>query len=108
MKIKAKITLFTSIFLVLMVVVITFFSVRNIQAQGEERVQNYKAEEINKVKTQLGAAEEELKYRKEQQANGRPHTWQDTQAERKVQSLQDTLADAEEELRRIGKWSNGR
>jgi signal transduction histidine kinase len=53
MKIKAKITLFTSFFLVLMVVVITFFSVRNIQAQGEERVQNYKTEEINKVKEHL-------------------------------------------------------
>ncbi len=53
MKIKTKTTLFTASFLVMMVAVITFFSVRNIQAQGEVRVQNYKTEEINKVQNHL-------------------------------------------------------
>lgn len=53
MKIKAKITLFTSLFLVLMVVVITLFSVRNIQNQGEQRLQNFKTEAVEEVKKHL-------------------------------------------------------
>lgn len=53
MKIRAKITLFTSMFLVLMVVVITYFSVLNIQQQGEERLLAYKDEAIADVSNHL-------------------------------------------------------
>jgi signal transduction histidine kinase len=53
MKIKAKITLFTSFFLALMVVVITYFSVRNIEQQGELQLQAYQNEEIEDIKAHL-------------------------------------------------------
>lgn len=53
MKIRAKITLFTSFFLVLMVVVITYFSMENIQKQGEQRLQTFKEEAIDDVKNHL-------------------------------------------------------
>lgn len=53
MKIRAKITLFTSLFLVLMVIVITYFSVLNIQNQGDERLQAYRTEAIDEVRSKL-------------------------------------------------------
>ncbi|MEP1743788.1 MAG: cache domain-containing protein [Kangiellaceae bacterium] len=53
MKIRAKITLFTSLFLVLMVIVITYFSVLNVEKQGEERLQTYKNEAIDDIREHL-------------------------------------------------------
>lgn len=53
MKIKTKITLFTSFFLVLMVVVITFFSVRNIDKQGAQQLQTFQNESIEEIKNHL-------------------------------------------------------
>ncbi len=53
MKIRAKITLFTSFFLVLMVVVITYFSMENIQKQGEQRLLTFKTEAVDEVKNHL-------------------------------------------------------
>jgi signal transduction histidine kinase len=53
MKIRTKNTLFTSFFLVLVVAVVTLFSVSNIRKQGEERIKNFRTEELEKVKTHL-------------------------------------------------------
>ncbi len=53
MKIDAKITLFTSVFLVLMVVVISFFNLRSIEAQGELRLQDFKTAAMVDVKQKL-------------------------------------------------------
>lgn len=53
MKIRAKITLFTSIFLILVVIIITYFSVINIEQQGEERLLNYKKEAVEDVSNHL-------------------------------------------------------
>ena len=53
MKIRAKITLFTSLFLMLMVALLTFFSIQNIQKQGEVRLKNYKDDTISDVKDHL-------------------------------------------------------
>jgi methyl-accepting chemotaxis protein len=53
MKIRAKITLFTSFFLVLMVVVITYFNLMNIQRQGEQRLHAFKDEAVEDVKEHL-------------------------------------------------------
>lgn len=53
MNIRFKITLFTSLFLVAMVVILTLLSVQNIREQGNERIQNYRSEEVAKVRAQL-------------------------------------------------------
>lgn len=53
MKIKAKITLFTSVFLALMVVVISFFNLENIQNQGDLRLQDFKTAAVEDVKQEL-------------------------------------------------------
>jgi methyl-accepting chemotaxis protein len=53
MKIKSKITLFTSFFLVLVVVLNTFFSLQNIQKHSEQRLQTFRNESIADVKKQL-------------------------------------------------------
>ncbi len=53
MKIRTKITLFTSGFLALMVIVITYFSVMNVKNQGEQRLLAYRSEAINDIKGHL-------------------------------------------------------
>ncbi|MFC3192939.1 cache domain-containing protein [Marinicella sediminis] len=53
MRIRTKNTLFTSFFLVLVVLVITLFSVSNIRKQGDQRIKNFRAEELEKVKSHL-------------------------------------------------------
>lgn len=53
MRIRTKNTLFTSFFLVLVVAVVTLFSVSNIRQQGEQRINNFRAEELDKVKSHL-------------------------------------------------------
>ena len=53
MKIRVKITLFTSMFLILMVIIITYFSVLNIEKQGKERLQTYRSEAVEDVKNHL-------------------------------------------------------
>ena len=53
MRIKPKISLFTSIFLVVAIAVLTFLNMKNIQNQGEEKLQTYKKEAINSVKSHL-------------------------------------------------------
>ena len=53
MNIRFKITLFTSLFLMVMVGILTFFSVQNIRVQGDERIQNYRDSEVNKVRAHL-------------------------------------------------------
>ncbi len=53
MKINTKITLFTSVFLVLMVVVISFFNLQNIRSEGAQRLQDFKNEAMIDVRKSL-------------------------------------------------------
>jgi len=53
MKIRSKITLFTSVFLVLMLVLLEVITVVNIQQRGEERLATYRAETLGTVKDHL-------------------------------------------------------
>lgn len=53
MKIRTKNTLFTSFFLILVVAVITWIGIQNIRQQGNERIENFRAEELAKVKVHL-------------------------------------------------------
>jgi methyl-accepting chemotaxis protein len=53
MKIGTKITFFTSFFLVLVVILNTFFSLHNIQKHSEQRLQAYKTESVEEVKKHL-------------------------------------------------------
>ncbi len=53
MKINAKITLFTSLFMILMVVVISFFNLNTIKVEGEERLKGFEKEAIANVKKEL-------------------------------------------------------
>ena len=53
MKIRFKITLFTSLFLVFMVTALTLISVKDIRVQGEEKISTYKKEELQQVKNHL-------------------------------------------------------
>lgn len=53
MKIRSKVTLFTSVFLVLMLVLLEVITVINIKQQGEDRLTVYRAEELENVKEHL-------------------------------------------------------
>lgn len=53
MRIRPKITLFTSAFLVLVVIVLTYLSVRTIRTQGDEQLRNYKADALQTVNEHL-------------------------------------------------------
>lgn len=53
MNIKSKITLFTSVFLILMLVLLEIVTVYNIQKNGEKRLEIYRAEAMSEVKGHL-------------------------------------------------------
>lgn len=53
MKIRTRITLFTSAMLIAMVVLVTVLDIHNIQTQGEERLEVYEQESLDNVKTHL-------------------------------------------------------
>ncbi|MBX2807663.1 MAG: cache domain-containing protein [Cellvibrionaceae bacterium] len=53
MKIREKITFFTSAFLIVMVTFLTTLSVNNIKTQGEKRLASFKKEAIDDVKSNL-------------------------------------------------------
>lgn len=53
MKIRSKVTLFTSIFLVLMLVLVEVVTIYNIQKRGEERLSTFRTESLINVKEHL-------------------------------------------------------
>lgn len=53
MKIRSKITLFTSVFLVLMLVLIEIVTVYSIKQRGDERIENYRIEAMEEVRAHL-------------------------------------------------------
>ena len=53
MRIRPKVTLFVSIFLVVMVILLEILTVYNIRSRGEERLTTFREESLNDVKEHL-------------------------------------------------------